>query len=198
MRSAAAPLALVAILAACSAPAPNDGEQYFDNITPDPSALAAEEERLALAENTSNVKRKTTTVIPPADQKDTGISQTQEFAVVSEAETIESDAAKLAALKDAYQVVEPKAAPTREGNVNLAAYAISQKQAVGTKVYSRFPLGVGGCGRYRSDPDAAQRAFLQAGGPEKDRKRLDPDGDGFACDWNPETYRRLLAARESG
>ena len=50
--------------------------------------------------------------------------------------------------------------------------------------------GVGNCGRFR-DADAAQRAFLAGGGPESDRYGIDPDGDGFACRWDPAPYRAL-------
>jgi hypothetical protein len=42
--------------------------------------------------------------------------------------------------------------------------------------------------------DAAQEAFLAAGGPERDRNNLDPDGDGFACWWDPEPFRRAMRA----
>ena len=31
--------------------------------------------------------------------------------------------------------------------------------------------------------------FLAAGGPERDRKGIDPDGDGFACGFNPAPFR---------
>ena len=37
--------------------------------------------------------------------------------------------------------------------------------------------------------DQAQEAFLAAGGPERDGKALDPDGDGFACAWDPRPFR---------
>ena len=50
--------------------------------------------------------------------------------------------------------------------------------------------GVGNCGRFR-DADAAQRAFLAGGGPARDRYGVDPDGDGFACTWDPGPYRAL-------
>ena len=50
--------------------------------------------------------------------------------------------------------------------------------------------GLGNCGRFR-DQDAAQRAFLAGGGPEADRYGIDPDGDGFACRWDPTPYRQL-------
>jgi hypothetical protein len=32
---------------------------------------------------------------------------------------------------------------------------------------------------------AAQKAFIDAGGPDADIQNLDPDGDGYACDYNP-------------
>jgi hypothetical protein len=36
---------------------------------------------------------------------------------------------------------------------------------------------------------AAQKALIDAGGPDTDIQNLDPDGDGYACDYNPtETY----------
>ncbi|CAN0586593.1 unnamed protein product, partial [Ectocarpus sp. 12 AP-2014] len=41
-----------------------------------------------------------------------------------------------------------------------------------------------------SHADQAQIAFLEAGGPEKDRNGMDPDGDGFACNWDPTPFRR--------
>ena len=44
------------------------------------------------------------------------------------------------------------------------------------------------CGKFAS-PDLAQMDFLQSGGPERDRKGLDPDGDGFACAWDPTPFR---------
>ena len=36
----------------------------------------------------------------------------------------------------------------------------------------------------------AQLAFIKAGGPSKDPFNLDRDGDGFACEFNPERYMR--------
>jgi hypothetical protein len=201
MRAIFATIAMCSALAACSAPqVPNDQDQYFDNITPDPTALAAENNRLRAAETGGTTS--TQNVQLPGDTgtatqqavvtENAEISQTQDFKVVTQKETIASDAAKLAALKQTYKVIEPEALPQRRGqSVNLAAYALSQKHSVGTKKFRRFS-GSGGCGRYRNDPDAAQREFLKSGGPAKDRKRLDGDGDGFACGWNPDKYRSLL------
>jgi hypothetical protein len=197
MRAIFATIAMCGALAACSAPqVPDDQDQYFDNITPDPTALAAENNRLRAAE-TGGTATPQNVQLPAGTQQavateNAEISQTQDFKVVTQKETIASDAAKLAALKQTYKVIEPEALPQRRGqSVNLAAYALSQKHAVGTKKFRRIS-GSGGCGRYRNDPDAAQREFLKSGGPEKDRKRLDGDGDGFACGWNPDKYRSLL------
>jgi len=43
-----------------------------------------------------------------------------------------------------------------------------------------------------SSADDAQRNFLANGGPQNDPLNLDPDGDGFACQWSPEAYRALV------
>lgn len=198
MRAIFATIATCGVLAACAEPqSPNDQDQYFDNITPDPSALPAENNRLRTAETGTGQTVQlpadgTVTAAQPVVTENASISRTQNFKVVTQQETIASDAAKLAALKQTYTVFEPEALPQRRGQgVNLAAYALSQKHAVGTKKFRRF-AGSGGCGRYRNGPDAAQREFLKSGGPTKDRKRLDGDGDGFACGWNPDKYRSLL------
>lgn len=91
-------------------------------------------------------------------------------------------------------VVQPTSLPNRVDGVNIALFAAESTNAVGERVYSRNVgarvAGVGSCGRYR-DADSAQRAFLAAGGPEDDKLGLDPDGDGFACQWDPAPYRAL-------
>lgn len=88
-------------------------------------------------------------------------------------------------------IVQPGSVPQASEGVNIALYAAQTNNAVGERRYSRgFGLGMGGCRRY-STPDQAQRAFLAAGGPERDPHGLDPDGDGFACGWDPEPFRRL-------
>lgn len=75
-------------------------------------------------------------------------------------------------------------------SVNVAAYARSTTNQVGVQVYSRSG-NRGRCGSYGSS-DAAQRAFLEQGGPNVDPLGLDPDGDGFACAFNPNIYRALM------
>ncbi len=117
-----------------------------------------------------------------------GISDEQDFNAVSARETIESDAQRIARNKAQYQVVTPTPLPPREGNTTpvLVEFALSTTNGVGEQVYNRSGIRLNSyeaaCKRYRS-PDLAQEAFLNSGGPRRDPKGLDPDGDGFACAW---------------
>lgn len=76
----------------------------------------------------------------------------------------------------------------------IAAFALATDHAVGEPMFERRAGGLSGsdtsCARYAS-ADEAQRAFLAVGGPDSDPLGLDPDGDGFACDWSPEPFRRM-------
>jgi hypothetical protein len=124
-----------------------------------------------------------------------GISDEQNFDAVSARETIESDAERLARLRAEYQVVQPEALPERAGDTgpNIVAFALQTTNAVGQPVYRRSGFRAdarfqSACARYAT-PDEAQRAFLDRGGPEEDRMGVDPDGDGFACFWDPSPFR---------
>jgi hypothetical protein len=101
---------------------------------------------------------------------------------------------QLDAARSQLVVVQPGTLPNRTDGVNVALYAAQSTNAVGQRVYDRGVgtrvAGVGSCGRYRN-PDEAQRAVLAAGGPQTDRYGLDPDGDGFACSFDPGPYRAL-------
>lgn len=123
----------------------------------------------------------------------TGISDEQDFAAVSERETIESDKERIARNRAQYTVIQPTAVPERtETGPNIVQYALTTTHNPGTQMYNRSSLRLTdpmvACARYGS-PDLAQQAFLAAGGPDRDRKGLDPDGDGFACDWDPRPFR---------
>jgi hypothetical protein len=101
---------------------------------------------------------------------------------------------ELADARSQLVVVQPGPLPNQVQGVNIALFAQQTTNAVGEARYSRGAgarvAGVGNCGRFR-DADAAQRAFLAGGGPERDRYGIDPDGDGFACRWDPTPYRQL-------
>ena len=124
-----------------------------------------------------------------------GISNENNFDAVSGQRSIGDDAARIAANRAQYQVVQAQALPDRgDAGPNIVAYALENKHAVGTQVYRRIGLNKASkfarsCAEF-SHPDQAQIAFLSQGGPTRDRKGMDPDGDGFACNWDPTPFRR--------
>ncbi|MBJ3763894.1 hypothetical protein ILP92_14165 [Maribius pontilimi] len=131
----------------------------------------------------------------PVSVNNPGISDEQSFEAVSSRESIESDAERLERQAQAYRVIQPTAVPTRSGasGPNIVQYALSTTNARGQSIYRRSGISlqsrsVRACQRYPS-PDLAQEAFLERGGPEKDSLNLDPDGDGFACSWDPAPFR---------
>jgi hypothetical protein len=127
----------------------------------------------------------------------TGISDEQDFAAVSSRETIESDKERIARNRSEYVVVQPTDLPQRPGDTgpNIVEYALATKHAPGVQLYPRRALvkrdPAAACAKFTS-PDIAQSEFLSAGGPEKDRLGVDPDGDGFACSWDPRPFRTAL------
>ena len=128
-----------------------------------------------------------------------GISDEQSFEAVSARETIESDRERLARQREQYQVIQVSSVPGAEvsGGPNLVAFALATTHAPGTETYRRInPLRWGSwqdnCLAFRTQ-EAAQEAFLSAGGPERDRDNLDPDGDGYACWWDPTPIRQAMA-----
>lgn len=125
------------------------------------------------------------------------ISDEQNFNAVKDRVSIKQDAARLAEMRAQYKVIQPTPLPNRpqSDGPNLASYALSTSNPVGNKIYRRFSLfGDSGykraCARYTS-PDKAQIAFLAHGGPKRDPLGLDPDGDGYACTWNPAPFRTI-------
>ena len=125
-----------------------------------------------------------------------GMSKENDFENVSTLRSIESDAQKIEQNRAQYEVVQPTALPTRPGDEgpNIVNYALSTSNPVGQQMYSRFAASEGrarrNCAKYPS-PDQAQAAFLKKGGPQKDRLGVDPDGDGYACSWNPAPFRQV-------
>ncbi len=123
------------------------------------------------------------------------ISDEQDFDAVSERESIESDKERLARQKAQYVIIQPTDVPTGGGGQGaiLVEFALSSTNKVGESIYNRIALfpharHVRNCQRFLS-PDKAQTDFLKRGGPQRDPRGLDPDGDGFACGWNPQPFR---------
>jgi hypothetical protein len=134
---------------------------------------------------------------PPEAVNAAGISQENNFDNVSNLRTIESDAQRIAQNRAKYQVIQPQALPTRSGNSgpNIVDFALRTTNPKGVALYRRSNLSgqsryQRNCAQYAS-PDRAQEDFLAKGGPERDRLGLDPDGDGFACGWDPAPFRRV-------
>lgn len=129
-----------------------------------------------------------------------GISDEQDFDAVSARETMESDAQRMERNAAAYRVIQPTAVPDRPGRgVNIVAYALHTTNLPGQPVVTRGPSFnaeakyVRNCSRFAS-ADLAQQAFLARGGPEADPLGMDPDGDGFACGWDPQPFRLAVQA----
>lgn len=157
-----------------------------------PEAVAAETTRV-LAETRVGTPPLATTA---AVTNTIGISEENNFDAVAEQRSIEGDAARLEQNRAQYQVVTPQAVPERSGEEqpNIVAFALSTSHPVGTSVYARAGLNGAGraarnCAGYPS-PDLAQIDFLARGGPLRDWRGLDPDGDGYACSWDPSPFRK--------
>ena len=126
-----------------------------------------------------------------------GISQENDFEEVADLRSIESDAEQIARNRAQYQVIQPTELPRRsgDGSPNIVEYALRTTNPKGVSLYRRSALGfqnhARNCAQYAS-ADQAQIEFLARGGPQRDRLGLDPDGDGFACDWDPAPFRAAV------
>ena len=124
----------------------------------------------------------------------TGISNENSFEAVTAQRSIAEDAAVIAQNRSQYVQVQPTAVPPRpnDNTPNIVSYALQQNHPRGQQVYGRSSVRFSNpqqqCAQYRS-ADLAQEAFLAAGGPQRDRNNLDPDGDGYACAWDPAPFR---------
>jgi hypothetical protein len=126
-----------------------------------------------------------------------GISQENNFEEVSELRSIESDAAAIARNRAQYVVIQPTELPRRsgDGGPNIVEFALRTTNPKGVSLYRRSSLSFQNhernCAQYAS-ADQAQIEFLARGGPQRDRLSLDPDGDGFACSWDPRPFRSAV------
>lgn len=191
MRLVISILLLVGLMA-CVPTVLNDGAEDVNRKAPAEEVLT---EEAAVAEG--ETEEDGTEVAVVIENNNPTISDTQDFGAVTERLSIEDDKAILKAQRDKFKVIEPTALPSRVKTANVVEYALTSTNPLGVKAYSRpNPFGKSitkrACQQF-SLPDDAQEAFLKAGGPKRDPKNLDPDGDGFACDWSPETYRKLVS-----
>ncbi|MCB2135136.1 MAG: hypothetical protein KDE08_04210 [Rhodobacteraceae bacterium] len=133
----------------------------------------------------------------PQPVANAGISDEQDFSAVAARETIQSDKQRIDQNKAQFQQIAPKALPNRSGSSagpDIIAYAISAPNRLGEPMYKRSRIALASheraCARFAT-PEDAQAAFLKSGGPNRDPKNLDPDGDGFACFWDPTPFQKV-------
>lgn len=161
--------------------------------------IAAETRSALASANSGVVPLQASTSNPaPAVVNSAGISQENDFDAVGAERSIEEDAARIARSRAQYQVLQPEAIGSRPGDAgpNIVAYALANRHPMGTPVYRRSGFNSESkvqrnCAQYPS-PDQAQIDFLERGGPERDRLGLDPDGDGYACGWDPSPFQNAV------
>ncbi len=175
---------------------PQSQPQSQPQVQPQPEVQPQAEPETDLAAATQTALNSTPTAGNTATPNNPGISDENDFEAVGARRTIETDAERIARNKEKYKVVAPQALPRRTGSggPNIVDYALRSRHPVGTKIYSRVSIGgasryARSCGKFAS-PDLAQIAFLSKGGPQRDKLGLDPDGDGFACSWDPTPFRK--------
>jgi len=186
--------------ATVSSPAPRTTARAVS----DPQGLDAELAQIAVQNDASaaransgqGVVNASPSNAAPVILNNPGISDENDFGAVSSRQSIESDAARIQANRQQYQVVQPTALPSRAGNAqpNVVQYALQTTHPKGTKVHRRSGFTTAAktqrnCAAFASS-DEAQIDFLARGGPSRDRQGLDPDGDGYACGWDPAPFRR--------
>ena len=134
----------------------------------------------------------------PLAANNPGLSDENDFQAVSQRESIASDAERIERNSAVYTQIQPTQLPERTGSgPNIVQYALDTQHIPGTRLYSRAGLNLvaraqRACSRYPS-ADQAQLDFLANGGPERDRIGVDPDGDGFACTWDPRPFRTAVS-----
>lgn len=194
-------------LAGCEPTIPDSGLEALPPKLADTTAAG-----IAVVADTINVLEDTVALVDrkPAEVEETSLpnstsialSDENDFEAVSNRQTIESDAERLAVNRMQYVLIEPTELPVRPGTdiPNVVEYALLTSNPVGVPVYQRSGLvseysHLYRCGQYTSST-AAQEMFLKRGGPKRDWLGLDPDGDGFACTWDPSPFRLALPESE--
>lgn len=135
----------------------------------------------------------------PAVVDGDGISRENNFDAVSSQRSIEADSQRIDANRAQYRLVQPEELPNRvQTGPNIVEYALANTHPRGTQIYRRSGFNRANkfqraCAKYPR-PGQAQLAFLENGGPERDRLGMDPDGDGYACEWDPAPFRQARSS----
>ena len=152
--------------------------EYFSNI--EKNSLEQEQELDGLSENHNHIDLSLSTLAQQNIDKEKAAKKLED----ARKERIE---------------IEISNSSNSSGYVNVAKFARDTKHNKGEKIFTRLSFSIydnwNECSKFKTK-DEAQRKFLKDGGPYKDRFNLDPDGDGFACEWDPEVYRELSIPKD--
>ncbi len=187
------PVLSVLALAACAPPVPDSGAGGgvgFDNYV-------EYQQRRAAAPSTGRIVANPQIVTPPvaAPQSESQVIAGEALAAIGARPAgippVAAAPAPVAAAATASVAPRPLPAAGSSGP-NIVAFALATSHPVGQQMYRRSALGSGrserSCARFTSD-GIAQEEFLRRGGPERDPMGVDPDGDGYACRWDPAPFR---------
>lgn len=181
----------VLALAACSSTPPDSGNViYLEPVSP--QARAARDAALQGASNPTTVgfEPMSTTAAPATSSAALGNDTTYTGAPAAQITHVTPVAVPV-------EQITAKPVPSRPGGggPSVVGFALETSHPVGQAVYPRSNVSADrarrACARYSSD-DLAQAAFLNSGGPERDGAGVDPDGDGYACAWDPERFRKAI------
>ena len=124
-----------------------------------------------------------------------GISNENDFDAVSNRRSIEEDAALVQQNQAQYTQVAPQPLPSRPSDSvehrGIRALEHEPRRRAGVQPRRLRLQGARATqlhGLRLGRPCAG--GLPSAGGPERDSEGLDPDGDGFACGWDPAPFRR--------
>lgn len=188
-------VAVLCLLAAGCTPVPDSGNVVYLEPLSDQQRAAREAELQgqpvsASASGAPLDARATTVAVAPSPVNPSNLSNDVTYTGGAAAGTTTKPVG-------AYEVVAPAPVPKRpaDSGPSVVAYALETSHPVGQPIYTRSGASTDAsqraCARY-SSADLAQAAFLAAGGPQSDSRGLDPDGDGYACGWNPEPFRKAI------
>ncbi len=164
----------------------------------DPNAIESD---ATLSQDVMNALGTPVPVVPDEQRAGIGIDPNDQsidlnqFSQEEQKRQREEDARRIAEARSQLVVVQPEAIQQVDDSANVAKYARATTHTIGTKLHRRPAFAsksnsLRTCLKFAT-AEEAQRRFLATGGPTTDQFNLDPDGDGFACGFDPQPYRSI-------
>ena len=187
------PIALTIALAACSGENQGWNPNYRAEATPYGDYLRARES--ALTGKIAEPPRGIPIALPAKAPTGAELAGPTPVQIIERETTIAAGAVGITsnrrlpdrARAPAFDVPPPVVYPVRRAAPAAVVVGATPQTVVVTPAgrYARDgSVRPGNCAAWPS-PEAAQRAFLAQGGPQRDPLGLDPDGDGRVCGWTP-------------